>query len=508
MKTQSGSAAIWFVFVAFAILGMGALGVEGSRYITEKAHLGDAMEATAIAVSESDNIRGNSSKDKFDENKAKSIATAWVNYLVPDNKASTFNVSREKREEIIVPGGKVKRTVYHYKIDSSITQKSWMHMNGVPSFGETQTVYNKATAARIRTDFEPVDVVFVADFSGSMKQHKRLYNLKKSIRSVTETIFSATQKLKINNKDVNDSSFGFIPFTKRIVVEKNGKYYCSSMLRSNPGTDYWRPMKDILLSDIATGRKENSYWGTEWWVMDTYVKYARSGSGSWVMPLDCNHGEWHWSKERGWFQCRAPYGDHIDYHYTANNLQLSKNYELSTPIEMRKGSRLRWSSYCSDLFNSKPRYHNIDRVELKQPSELHSFNRQVEAMARDSRGRENPKGGTDMYQGLLAAPGQFEGATNKNRFIFVLSDGAENNSSFKKLVDQGLCKTLRKELSTNEQGEHVKFEMFVIGLKFKNNDQAYKDCFGKHIYSVDDLKTLKDVIMELLSNTTSYNVER
>ena len=117
-------------------------------------------------------------------------------------------------------------------------------------------------------------------------------------------------------------------------------------------------------------------------------------------------------------------------------------------------------------------------------------------------------GGTDMYQGLLAAPHQFHDAKNKNRFIFVLSDGDENNDSFKQLVNNGLCKTLRKELGKNSKGESVKFEMFVIGLKFRNNDKAYKDCFGKHIYEVKDLDKLKDVIMELLSTTTSYNVER
>ena len=210
---------------------MGALGVEGARYVTEKAHLGDVMEATAIAVSESDDIRDDA---RFDKKQAQAIATAWVSYLVPDNKASEFNVSREKKvyEKKLDSGATVKRTIHHYKIDSTTTHDSWMYMKGVPSFDKQQKVYNKATAARVRTDFEPVDVVFVSDFSGSMSSYDRIGNLKKAIRGVTQTIYDATQKLKKKHpgEKVNDSSFGFAPFSKRIVVEKSGKYYCSSML--------------------------------------------------------------------------------------------------------------------------------------------------------------------------------------------------------------------------------------------------------------------------------------
>ena len=212
-----------------------------------------------------------------------------------------------------------------------------------------------------------------------------------------------------------------------------------------------------------------------------------SGKGSRHLRLDMN-------------QNAGGYRRNIDYHRTANELQLGPELDLITPIRTGNSSyKKAHQNFCSTS-RTTPAHYMIPRAELKQQSDINSFNQKISRM--------RIGGGTDMYQGLLAAPHQFYGAKNKNRFIFVLSDGKENNDSFKQLVNNGLCKTLRKELSTNDQGEHVKFEMFVIGLKFKNDAQAYKDCFGKHIYEVQDLKKLREVILELLSSTTSYNYNR
>jgi|GEM_PF-2640103 len=507
---QSGAAAIWFVFVAIAILGMGALGVEGARYITEKAHLGETMEATAIAVSESDDIRDDSKNngDFTPEQKksAEKIAQAWIRYLVPDSKSAKVTVSRSKEQTIKEKNGQcvkgfdgkcIKRTVHKYRIDSTTTHDSWMHMKGVPSFDKQQQIYNKATAARVRTDFEPVDVVFVSDFSGSMSSYNRIGNLKKAIKGVTQTIYDATQELKKKHpgEKINDSSFGFVPFSKRIVVEKDGKYYCSSMLLPPQRHSSTKPRLnqefDRLIHSYQHDRdnwyRTHNYLSNEKRVSEQYRDWLRSGGWSEALKLDRNQ----------WY---SPYDNHIDYHRTANELQLGPDINLVTPIQM--GSR--WFDRANRRFcttnSSRPAHYMIPRAELKQQKDINGFNGKINKM--------RVGGGTDMYQGLLAAPHQFHDAKNKNRFIFVLSDGEENNDSFKQLVNNGLCKTLRKDLGKNSQGEHVKFEMFVIGLKFKNNDQAYKDCFGKHIYEVRDLNKLKDVIMELLSTTTSYNVER
>ncbi|SON51895.1 pilus assembly protein [Vibrio tapetis] len=501
LKKQSGAAAIYFVFIAIAILSMGALGVEGSRYITEKAHLGDVMEATAIAVSESDEIRDEAG---FDQKRATKTATAWVNYLVPDNKGADFTVSREKHtyKKEVKPKVFVERTVHHYKIDSTTTQDSWMYMKGLPSFDKQQKVYNKATAARVRTDFEPVDVVFVSDFSGSMKNYNRIGNLKKAIKSVTTTIFDATQELKQKhpNETINDSSFGFVPFSKRIVVRKGDKFFCSSLLLGKKLSIFDRPRGNntfdslVSSSDRERWYKDNRFTSEERRVSEKYVTWARSRSYYRVLGLDCNHGS---GCRSGW---NDEFRDHIDYRRTAKEIQLSDELKLMTPLKLGSSvTKTANESFCSTR-SSTPAHYMLERVEMNSSTQLSKFNNDINKM--------RIGGGTDMYQGLLAAPQQLYRGKNKNRFIFVLSDGEENNNSFKKLVNNGLCENIRNELSTNEKGEAVKFEMFVIGLKFNNKAQAYKDCFGKHIYEVKDLSKLKDVIMELLSTTTSYNVER
>ncbi|OAN13657.1 hypothetical protein A3K86_13865 [Photobacterium jeanii] len=495
IKQQKGAAAIYFVFVAVGILGLGALGVEGSRYITEKAHLGDTMEATAIAVAESDDLRDDA---HFDQQQAKKIASAWVDYLMPDNKKKEFVVSREKEVfEKEVSGQKVTRTIHHYKLASTTTHDSWMAMSGVPSFEKQQKIFNKATAARVRTDFEPVDVVFVSDFSGSMASYNRIGNLKYAISEVTKVIFEGTQELKKKHpgEKINDSSFGFVPFSKRVVFKKGNDYLCSSMLLPPKFTRYSRPRFQQNFSTLVSmGSKSRKRWyqradvnysSDEQYVMEKYVSWARSGSRN----IDYNY-----SSRQGGFNT-----NHIDYHRTATEIQLEpNNLMLMTPMKM--GQRdMKTERYCTTS-SSSPAHYVIDRVVMSKKEEMEAFNNKIKPM--------RVGGGTDMYQALLAAPSQFHDAINKNRFVFVLSDGDENNHSFEYLVNNGLCKTIRNKMSINANGEPIKFEMFVIGLKFNNNAQEYKDCFGKHIYTVNDLSKLKDVIMELLSSTTSYNVER
>ena len=176
---QAGVASIYFVFIVVAVMAVGTLGVEGARYISDKARLGDVMEATVVAVSETDDLR----TEKFDKERARKVADAWVNYLMPDSKGNEFKFTREAKK---IDHNKHNRTVHEYSIDSEVTKESWMHMQDIPSFDKTQSITNRATAARVRTDFEPVDVVFVADFSGSMAQNKqkKLKALKESIESV------------------------------------------------------------------------------------------------------------------------------------------------------------------------------------------------------------------------------------------------------------------------------------------------------------------------------------
>ncbi|EOU2462851.1 pilus assembly protein [Vibrio navarrensis] len=499
IKRQQGVASIYFAFVVAAIMGVAALAIEGSRYISDKARLGDVMEAAAIAVSESDVLSDNK---PFEQAQAQVLLESWVKYLIPDAKVTEFNVVRSKKTyQIQVPLGlPLIRSLHSYQLTGSTVKDSWLSMQNLPSFESQQTIANGANAARVRTDFDPVDVVFVSDFSGSMRGN-RIKELKKAIRSVTTTIYDATDALKKKrpHEAIKDSSFGFVPFTSRIVVERNGKYYCGSMLRPPFGSKYEKPMLEQAFSELA----QKDRWELDRWfnnngyssaqrqvIQEYFVSATKIGT-----PLDCNRGE---------SGCGSPYRDHINYSRTASDLQLSAQYQLSTPLEIGQ-SGLLTSSYCrihkDERSNDKPNYYTINQQLLDSKKSVNEFNAVIDKM--------EVGGSTSMYQGLLAAPGQFEHATNRNRFVFVLSDGQESNDTFKKLVQNNLCSNIRKTMSVNAKGEPVKFEMFVIGLQFNNkNDGAYRKCFGEHIYEVRDLNKLNDVIMELLSSTASYNVER
>ncbi|MEZ2697194.1 family 1 glycosylhydrolase, partial [Hafnia alvei] len=57
-QDRSGAFAISFVMMSGFLLSMAAFGLEGSRYITERARLSDAMEQAALALTAEDNGDG------------------------------------------------------------------------------------------------------------------------------------------------------------------------------------------------------------------------------------------------------------------------------------------------------------------------------------------------------------------------------------------------------------------------------------------------------------------
>ncbi|WP_240614124.1 TadE/TadG family type IV pilus assembly protein [Mixta theicola] len=55
---RRGAFAISFVMLSTLLMSLAAFGLEGSRYITERARLSDAMEQAALALTAEDNGAG------------------------------------------------------------------------------------------------------------------------------------------------------------------------------------------------------------------------------------------------------------------------------------------------------------------------------------------------------------------------------------------------------------------------------------------------------------------
>lgn len=560
INKQSGVAAIWFIFVIGAIMSLGALAIEGSRYIGKKARLGDALEAASIAIGANDRVTNEfkRAEKQASGRSADDVAKLWIHHYISDEESIELTkIERKDTEKLIGKNSLVtpyKLEYFRYDVQAKTTQNSWISFSNFASFDEQVQVENVGTSARIKGGHEPVDIVFVADYSGSMNKcirgSSREYNcrhneaskiehLKTAITGVTERLY------KINDK----STFGFVPFTKRIVTKRDGKFFCASPLLSSKNSpaenvresglitellkkntqssrdDFYANNREVFKSvqeeaignyyaDLIKGKywRKNGRWNANF----EYENYVKSvglrwsnirHKGSRYFPRDQLRGAYKFdaplNKEFVWK--RRLIEDQVDIHRSANEILIRDKpmYPLSIAYERNtKTYAPKLSSYCTSMAGSgMPNFYSIDRDEFNSETELAAFNTKVRNM--------RAGGGTDMYQGLLAAPDQFFGAKNPNRYIIVLSDGKENNHTFKGLVDANLCENLKSTLSKEGQDEKYNFKLFVVGIGLnQNNNYAYKKCFKDNIITVWDPAELEKRILGIITDDMGHNFER
>ena len=306
-KHQQGAATIWYIFLIGAIMSLGALAIEGSRYIGKKARLGDALEAGSIAVASNDRV---SKEFKIDSEmpsgrSARETAKIWLHHYLADDTA--LDIKKVERKEVSNSYGKdelitpYKVDYFRYDLEATSTHDSWFRFTDWARFKDKVDVSNTGAAGRIKGNHEPADVVFVADFSGSMnfcysKRHgeyrcrwwetSRLGHLKEAIDEVTKSLHSVNEK----------STFGFIPFNRRIVVERNRKYYCTSPMLAPKGSDFdyvrqHSKFADVFRKAYSKNWLEEKGERTKWYernkitfrqraIFESYYRWL-SANGSW-----------------------------------------------------------------------------------------------------------------------------------------------------------------------------------------------------------------------------------
>lgn len=188
---QCGAFALTFVMLSGFLLGMTALGLEGSRYIMERARLSDAMEQAALALSAEDN-----GKD------APRNYTLAADYM----RAYMRHDTAVFRPTISVSSGfsSTNLSYVEYRVSGQTLQNSWLSSALFPSFDKQQIVGDNGAARKYRSS---LDVIFVTDFSGSMNDRfagrgSKLYELKRIVLKLARELYSY---------DAGNQA-GFIPF--------------------------------------------------------------------------------------------------------------------------------------------------------------------------------------------------------------------------------------------------------------------------------------------------------
>lgn len=164
LHKQKGHASILFAMLIPLLFGVFALGSDGARAIQSKARIEDASEAAVLAVSARDDERAMSK-----ENKA--IVQAYIEEYMPDEGSfSELDIERLECEDIPEcrqgsSHGEARYTQYSVRV--SADQTPWFG-GGHPEV-EVPEVWRAQGGARSRKfQSNAIDIVFAADFSGSM----------------------------------------------------------------------------------------------------------------------------------------------------------------------------------------------------------------------------------------------------------------------------------------------------------------------------------------------------
>ncbi|WP_318462610.1 pilus assembly protein TadG-related protein [Photobacterium leiognathi] len=491
MKKQQGVAAIILVLILIPLFGSVFFALESTRYIQKKTRLADAAEAAALAVTD-ENPKGlNIAKSELDQKeKLKSyetksgLANLYIYRYIRNINNNTIMITPTLYINNNDKTLEENPSYYQYNVDVTTTHNSWFYKKIIPSFKEKQNITANSLARnypKLVRD-QPIDLVFVADFSGSM-QGDKIIRLKESIRIISTEILS-----KNKDKSYKNNRIAFVAFSSFISnlnkENKRVRYYKKTSMKCDEYSyDYNHVVTDVYSN-------YNSDTG----------KYNFSNSIYDVYNIDYRDTiDLHNRYIREFRSCYFKYEienivpENIYFDYSQKITQLKNNGIKEINIFNLE------SKYIEDIYNK----YNFYNIPLNEENIIKKVNNMT------------PKGSTAAFNGIISGAKLLEKGRgiknymNRKKILILLSDGEESDPSIlKNLVNNKLCKNIRKNFSTDNN----KMFMGMIGIGYQASDNdVFHKCFDENIYNsehqlisesniidVDDLSTLTDKIKELI----------
>ncbi|PMN71898.1 pilus assembly protein [Enterovibrio norvegicus] len=249
---QRGVATIVFV-VAFPLLfSVFVLAIESTRYLQTHARIGDGVEIASLAIA------ANASKNS---NVNKSLAKGLIDGYAPDGRItlSDINIVRRSCDEIYgddcgKPGvyDKDGLVFTEYKVSLSSEFESWYPKDDF-ALGYKETVAMTGSAVARKYQGFTIDVAFVADFSGSMKDP---WNGQAKYRGVINVIEDITEKLESFNESTEQELDG-----KRLL---NRTAFIGYNLYTSNGSSYFSNVRYINNTNLSK----------QWWTNTPRIAFA------------------------------------------------------------------------------------------------------------------------------------------------------------------------------------------------------------------------------------------
>ncbi len=211
-KHQKGHAAILFAMMIPALFGIFTLASDGARAIQTKARIEDAAEVATLAISaHNDPDQGNSSGGSASSTN-RQIVTDYINAYISDvDTIQSIKVYKRSCEEIPECSAGLaigEPRYFEHEVGVQTTQKSWFPGNdAIVGMGESFTTTGHSLARKYQS--EAVDVMFAADFSGSMEDRWSGGNRKyQDLIEIIKNISDELQKFNDLEHNDNDNTMG------------------------------------------------------------------------------------------------------------------------------------------------------------------------------------------------------------------------------------------------------------------------------------------------------------
>jgi tight adherence protein G len=251
---QKGVAALFYIMLVPPLFGLYSLGTDGALMIQKKARMNEALESATLAVAAKNDPNENPNEGSAEEFMGSevnlSLAKAYISqYMGTATDIPYIKVIKRDCEDIPAcmdatsadsenPG----QRYYQYEVLASATHDT-VHKN---TDTNTPDEYSVSSSSKVeKYQGLPVDVVFVADFSGSMGDpwndgdyvdgEKPLKHV-----AVKDTIRDVTDELQTYNDLYPNSSkhrVAIVPYNTRTITKKSGVSCQSDQLRYTDSGD-------------------------------------------------------------------------------------------------------------------------------------------------------------------------------------------------------------------------------------------------------------------------------
>lgn len=489
IKNRTGAILIPFIVLLPFFIALLFLSFEISQFLQKKAKLSDAIEQATLALT----VENNDLPDEVQSRKNIDLVTQYSRTYLPLENFLEPKINIENN---------CGQLVYNAKITMSYFAKFLSQTAMTNKITTISTEDNGAARKYIVTEKpELTDVVFVADYSGSMNDHFDKDSSDKSKKEVLADIFSRLHTTIFENKYIN--TIGFVPFTwgTKNVETNNGvsKTYCHFPFvpkKHRFARDYLRQYSPANLKQFLKPESFHYVENIEYGKLsdDSYNQIKNEISTSGIEFLDRTYNI------NDTFTIFKIIEKNIDYDKTIQSIS-NKYGKINIPINDVLGN-----GFCLQSSNNR----TLKFDEANDENITYSLG-------------EKTDGGTLVSSGILAANNVFKekNSTNK-KLMVILSDGDDSNPTnseisneeedkdryhiTQELISEGMCEAIA--------GNNIRMVFIAIGYEPEANKNSeyfidWEKCVGKeNFYLAKNAHQLETELQQILERTSSSEVGR